>query len=557
MESNMKKLLSFKKMSAKITFIVAVTVVIVAGAASFYMQTRIIEEIDKHGRLYIRYRLVEVAEKCDVAIAEGAGVDRLESIITQVLLYDTGFAALASDNGSFFDTSSSVTNLSAAEKSNLISLAAANQNVAFDISLGGADYTAAQLILNNGYSIFAIAPRSEVMAEVSASITRFIIIFIVAITLVVVISYIIGKSISRPISTVADSIDMLVSGSLDVSGLDLVLEKTDETGRLARAVVKLQQRLSHLTDELKVIADGDLSGEIVMEFDGDEIGGSLSRTLETFSEMFNKINLSTDTVAHGAKQIADNAQALSQGSSAQSQSIDELSTAFEKITTQTKENADLAGKATLITEQIKEKAETGSKQMNDMIAIVDEINQASENISNVIKVIDDIAFQTNILALNAAVEAARAGQHGKGFAVVAEEVRNLAGKSADAARDTGKLIKESARKAKLGVRIAHETGDNFTEIVSGISESGEMVSSIAYSSKDQADEISHVNVAVEHMVSIIHQNSSIAEESASASEEMSGQADMLVELVSHFKLKDNNEMPLSLPSEGSFPDETL
>jgi len=547
----MKRLLSFKKMSVKITFVIAATVIIVAGAASFYMQTRIIDEIDNHGRLYVRYRLLEVAEKCDVAIAENAGINSLESIVSQVVLYDSGFAVLVDDRGSFFEFNNVIRNLSQTEKNHILSLASENQDKAFDIRLGSTDFISTQIRLNNNYSLIAMAPRGEVMAEVNASVTRFVIIFITVVLLVIIISYFIGKSISKPISIVADTIDKLVAGSLDVSGLGSVTEKADETGRLARAVEKLQLRLSHLTEELKIIADGDLSGEIAIEFEGDEIGGSLSRTLETFSDMFNKINASTDTVSQAAKQIADNAQTLSEGASSQSSSITELSAAFAIITEKTKENSELASKASLITDNIKTKAVTGNQQMNDMISIVDEINEASQNINKVIKVIDDIAFQTNILALNAAVEAARAGQHGKGFAVVAEEVRNLAGKSAEAAKNTAKLIKTSVEKAKLGVRIAHETGDNFTEIVSGISESGDMVSSISESTKGQADEIAHVNTAVEHLVDVIHQNSSIAEESAASSEEMSGQTDMLVELVSHFKLKDNFESYKSLPPADS------
>ena len=170
-----------------------------------------------------------------------------------------------------------------------------------------------------------------------------------------------------------------------------------------------------------------------------------------------------------SKQIADGAQTLAHGTTQQSASIQELLSSISEISRKTKDNADMAIRAAELADTIKQNAEKGSSQMDDMMSAVNEINQASHGINKVIKVIDDIAFQTNILALNAAVEAARAGQHGKGFAVVAEEVRNLASKSADAAKDTAMLISNSKEKAELGSRIANETAASLAEIVSGIS----------------------------------------------------------------------------------------
>ncbi|MCL1820937.1 MAG: methyl-accepting chemotaxis protein, partial [Oscillospiraceae bacterium] len=175
--------------------------------------------------------------------------------------------------------------------------------------------------------------------------------------------------------------------------------------------------------------------------------------------------------------------------------------------------------------------------MDEMTVAVKEINTASQSIQKVIKVIDDIAFQTNILALNAAVEAARAGQHGKGFAVVAEEVRSLAAKSADAARDTGGLIANSMEKAELGTRIAGETAASLAEIVSGINESSQIVSEIAQSSEEQSAGITQINHGIDQVAQVVQQNSATAEESAAASEEMSGQSSILEELIAQFKLK--------------------
>ncbi|MCL1808209.1 MAG: methyl-accepting chemotaxis protein [Clostridiales bacterium] len=362
------------------------------------------------------------------------------------------------------------------------------------------------------------------------------------------LAFYISGLISKPLAILSTFMKKAgTTGNIAITSQDAELIQNyanvkDEIGETVTSAAAFIDHVTAAAKHLKSIAEGDLTVEVRKLSDEDTIGNSVDNMVEHFNEMFSEINSATAQVTTGSKQIADGAQSLAQGSTEQAASVEELSSSIAEIAQKTKANEEIAHRAAELANTIMLDAKKGDRQMDEMIAAVKEISDASQSIGKIIKTIDDIAFQTNILALNAAVEAARAGQHGKGFAVVAEEVRNLAAKSADAAKETGDMIQNSMDKAELGARIAEETADSLKGIVSGITESSQLVGNIARSSEEQSTGIGQINIGIDQVAQVIQQNSATAEESAAASEEMSSQSTMLQELVSHYKLKGANSL---------------
>lgn len=291
----------------------------------------------------------------------------------------------------------------------------------------------------------------------------------------------------------------------------------------------------------KAIANGDLTGQVELASDKDDLGKALDHMTVNLRQMVGRIAEAANQIALGAGQVSAASESLSQGATEQASSLEETSSSLVEINAKTQKSVEQAKEANDLSSQSKHIAESGKQNIEGTVSAMTDINGSSQEIAKIIKVIDDIAFQTNLLALNAAVEAARAGQHGKGFAVVADEVRSLAGRSAKAAKETAELIELSTKKVETGLSVVNGTAKSFEAILDQALKVADLVGNITLASRDQAAAIDQVSTGISQIDKVTQQNTATAEETAAAAEELAGQARELQSLLAQFKIDDVRE----------------
>ena len=350
------------------------------------------------------------------------------------------------------------------------------------------------------------------------------------------------KRIIVPLNAINGKILDMEQGKL--SGDAIEVHTGDELETLADAVNSMTAYTNTIIKDIEAVsaklAAEDLTAEPAVDYIGDyaPIKSALYGIINSTSDVIRQIGASSKLVSDGSSKMSDNSTTLSQAATEQAATVEELNASIVEISSNISANADSAGKAKVLADDCMKIVDEGNVKMTDMLHAMEEINETSSQIANIIKTIEDISFQTNILSLNASIEAARAGEAGKGFAVVAGEVGQLAGKTAEAAKNTTALIKTSLTAVENGTVMANETAKMLSKIVSETDDTAKVIDKIAAASQEQADSVKQILVGMDQISTSVQMTSGSSAECAASAEELSGQAKVLLDLVQRFKIAD-------------------
>lgn len=413
------------------------------------------------------------------------------------------------------------------------------------LSLYNNTYIQVENVPGSDWAAVAYVSRSEVLMELQQLTASMLFVAVLAILgLIGLVILQVRRVIGRPVRELTVAATRIAEGELDQS---IHYQSRDELGVLAYDFNQVTLRLreyvvyiNEISDTLREIAAGNLSFTLKNEYTGEfeKIKEALDEISCELNQTMGQLHTASKDVAAGAQQVANGATALSQGSTEQAAEVDSLASHISAVSDSVHKIARGAERASHISQEVKDGLLASNDKMQNLTTVIQRISDRSAEIHKIVKTIEDIAFQTNILALNAAVEAARAGAAGKGFAVVADEVRTLAGKSSAAAQETTVLLGQTVDSMEEGVQAVRDTADSMLAVVGHADEMSNLIDGIADYTRQQDTNTEEITRGIDQISTVVQSNVATAEESASASEELSGQASMLRELVTRFRLRE-------------------
>lgn len=429
---------------------------------------------------------------------------------------------------------------------------AASSEVTSAVLKQGKEYSSANVVVNGehfyGYyvpvsdndgniigMVFAGRAKASVVSYILSKVNFIVVLAVVIYVLCVIISVIVSnKRFLKPINKLT-----LVAGELAKGNINQEIERetNDEFGDLTDSFMALMHNIKDQAHAAEKMASGDLRSSYRPASSQDVMGHAIQKMIHDNNTNLTVINQASERMLTGVNEVAKASNLLAQGAAQQADAVAQITDSIEGIAKQAKVNAGNAAHANDLVKTARNEAINSNNQMSHMMSAMQDISDSSENISKIMHIIDDIASQTNIISLNASVEAARAGIHGKGFAVVAEEVRKLASKSAQAAKNSADLIEDAIKKTATGSELAVETASSLEEIMNSMENIASFVSEITEASENQSESVGHIKDGITQITEVLQTTSATSQECAATSDKLSSLAEQLKDAVNKYKLQ--------------------